>query len=416
VDAIDAAVAAVLAEATGRVFVGFSGGLDSSVLLHAVSSRRRSAVTAVHVNHGLHADADAWQALAGRAAAAVGAGFCARQVEVAASGSLEARARDARYQVFRTLLDRADDVLLLAHQRDDQAETVLLRLLQGRGSYGMPWQRRLGAGRLLRPLLDVPRERLRAYAIAHRLAWVEDPGNADLGLDRNFLRHRIMPALRERFTELDQTLLDAMQRQDRYHAALAAELAGAGDPTAIPLAALMVDDGLAIERLRVWLTELGQRLPTRVALTEFVQQVRTAAPDRTPQLALRGASVRRHRGMIHLVPPLPALEPRYSLTAPGCLHLPHGTLRIDHSDAGFRPAGPVTVQFRRGGERLTSGGHGRTVKALLRGAEVAPWQRAGLPLLFDERGLLAVPGLAVRDDARVAGDGYRIFWQPRSAG
>ncbi|HAR30595.1 MAG TPA: tRNA lysidine(34) synthetase TilS, partial [Gammaproteobacteria bacterium] len=198
-----------------RVYVGFSGGLDSAVLLHlsarVARERELPRPVAVHVHHGLQASADAWLHHADGVARRLGVEFLARRVTVASGGSLELAARSARYAVFRELLAVPGACLLLAHHRDDQIETVLMRVLQGRGPYGMPERRRLAAGALLRPLLDVPRSTLMQYAKQHELTWVEDPSNAALDADRNFLRHEIMPRLRARFPQTDQALLRLSQ-------------------------------------------------------------------------------------------------------------------------------------------------------------------------------------------------------------
>ncbi|MFM8353679.1 MAG: tRNA lysidine(34) synthetase TilS, partial [Gammaproteobacteria bacterium] len=208
VDAIDALLAPAGA---APLWVGFSGGLDSSVLLHATCAARAArgepAPHAIHVHHGLQPDADAWALHCTNEALRWGVTLRVSRVRVADAGSLEATARDARYALFRELLATPDAALLLAHHRDDQVETVLLRLLQGRGLYGMPRVRPLGRGRVLRPLLGMARADLIAYARQHQLAWVDDPSNAMLAADRNFLRQSVLPLLRTRFPELDARVL-----------------------------------------------------------------------------------------------------------------------------------------------------------------------------------------------------------------
>ncbi len=421
--ALAEALAAALAQAPGRIFVGASGGLDSTVLLHALAHQGRTDAVAVHVNHGLHPDADAWQAGCAATAAALGLEFMARPVTVSGMGSLEAAARAARYAQFAALLDHPDDRLLLAHHRDDQVETVLLRLCQGRGVYGMPRSRRLGAGRLIRPLLDLPRGVLAAYARHHGLSWVDDPANADLDMDRNFLRHRVLPLLRRRWADVDRAVLHAMADQRRVDQTLLEELDEAAGRDSVPrgrVVELPRAEGAAL--LRVWLGTRGLPLPGRRALDEFVRQLEDAAPDRQPRLAVDGVELRAYGERIHLVAPPPVLAERYTAPVPGTLNLPHGELRIQAHPTGFRPSGTVYVGFRRGGEALVWRGHRRTVKRLLREAAVAPWQRDTYPLLFDETGLLALPGIAYRDPPAGidrAHDGpvyYRAEWRPAAAG
>jgi len=423
VTALAAALTAALAQAPGRVFVGVSGGLDSTVLLHALAQQGRRDAVAVHVNHGLHPDADAWQACCAATAAALGMAFVAQPVTVSARGSLEAAARAARYARFAALLDHPDDRLLLAHHRDDQVETVLLRLCQGRGVYGMPWSRPVGAGRLIRPLLELPRTALAAYARHQGLSWIDDPANADPDMDRNFLRHQVLPLLRRRWPDVDGAVLDAMAGHGRLDQALLAELDAAAGRDSVPRERVVgrpPAEGAAL--LRLWLAARGLPLPGGRALAEFVRQIEDAAGDRQPRLSVHGVELRAYGERIYLVAPPPALAERYAVQLPGTLNLPHGELCIQAQPTGFQPSGPVYVGFRRGGETLLWRGHRRTLKTLLREAAVAPWQRDTYPLLFDAAGLLAVPGIAWRDPAAGA-DGargsamcYRAVWRPAAAG
>ena len=174
-----------------KIFIGFSGGLDSSVLLHALSHSARDQkhpVVAVHVDHGLERSSVEWRRHCEQFAGEIGVPIITRTLAVEAGTNLEARARRSRYQIYVELLEEGG-VLLLAHHRDDQSESVLQHLLQGRGLFGIPERRQLGQGLLLRPLLRFPRSELEAYARHHRLSWVEDGSNHDLSIDRNFLRH-----------------------------------------------------------------------------------------------------------------------------------------------------------------------------------------------------------------------------------
>ncbi|HDQ9214135.1 TPA: tRNA lysidine(34) synthetase TilS, partial [Pseudomonas aeruginosa] len=181
--------------------VAFSGGLDSTVLLHLLAQLARSealpALSALHVHHGLQAAADGWPAHCQAVCRSLGIPLRVERVQVAVGGSIEQAARDARYRAFQANLGEGQ-VLLTAQHLDDQAETLLFRLLRGAGLRGlaaMPASRPLGGGRLCRPLLGVSRAELEAYAQTHRLDWVEDPSNQDPRFSRNYLRREIMPRL-----------------------------------------------------------------------------------------------------------------------------------------------------------------------------------------------------------------------------
>ncbi|MGB5260270.1 MAG: tRNA lysidine(34) synthetase TilS, partial [Gammaproteobacteria bacterium] len=206
--------------------VAFSGGLDSSVLLHAMATlRERFAITlgAVHVHHGLQADADAWANHCRRVCAGYDIPLSvlhadARPVQ---GESPEAAARHARYTALADWL-APDHCLLTAQHQDDQAETLLLQLLRGAGVHGlasMPVCTAFGEGTHFRPLLLLRRAALHDYALAAGLEWIEDPSNAETGIDRNFLRHAVMPLLQSRWPALSGNL-----SRSAAHAAEAAGL------------------------------------------------------------------------------------------------------------------------------------------------------------------------------------------------
>jgi len=449
-----AALAGALADASGPVFVGFSGGLDSTVLLHAAAlavaagvanadananpkaeaeanadanagpgweasswawRQHAVSVVAVHVNHALQPGSDAWQDHCARVATALGVGFVARRVRVEPRGSLEAAARSARYAVFADCLAAPGSRLLLAHHRDDQAETILLRLLQGRGLYGMPAARGLAAGMLLRPLLGLSRVELEHYARAYGLDWLEDPSNDDLSIDRNYVRHRVMPGLKARFPAVESALVAANVARAAEDALLLDEFPAPLAQASVPIADLLARNPAQRRTwLRLWLTAHGRAIPPARALDVLLDQL-GAAPDRQPRLALDRGQLRRHGGRLWLLEPEPELAARYSFPIPGQLRLPHGVVVVTADPAGFACRGSLEVRFRAGGERIRSGGHQRQVKQLLHARGVPPWLRPAYPLLFDDDGLAAVPGIA-RRDADTAADlpRYRAEWLSRS--
>jgi len=415
VNSVVGAVAAALRSARGIVFIGFSGGLDSSVLLHAaVSVGNPRLLRALHVNHQLHADADQWEAHCEQICAELGVALEVRRVRVDGAGSLEAAARDARYSIFLEHLSVPQSRLLLAHHRGDQAETVLLRLLQGRGLYGMPAQRPLGSGRLLRPLLDLPRAALESYARHAALTWVEDPGNTDETLDRNFLRHRLLPAIRGRWRQVDDALIQAAAERERSDRLLLRTSALESSSSVLPLAKLSGYDELdQLILLRLWLQQRGERVPSRRSLETFLRQL-TCSADRQPRLVLGSGTLQRYRDGIHHVPAPPLLEPVYAIPVPGCLCLPHGELRIEAHADGLQLVGAPLVRFREGGEKLLLAGHHRPLKQLMQQAGLPPWLRSTLPLILDDEGLAAVPGIAQRDRLPgIQGPRFSVCWAPK---
>src|SRR3990167_5323944 len=233
--------------------VALSGGLDSTVLLHLLASlAQREALpplSAIHIHHGLQAAADVWPAHCRELCAALCVPLQVEYVQVAPGASLERAARDARYAAFAARLG-AGELLLTAQHRDDQAETLLFRLLRGAGVQGlsaMPLSRALGAGQLVRPLLNCSRDELLAYAREHKLTWIEDPSNADERFSRNYLRRQVVPALLSRWPQAATTiapsaahlseaaqLLDELAQQDMAPAQVSADFAGLPLPNLAP--------------------------------------------------------------------------------------------------------------------------------------------------------------------------------------
>lgn len=397
----------------GRLLVAFSGGMDSTVLLCGVAeaARRRDAlhrVLAVHVDHGLSPDSDQWADRCRSSAAALGVAFQAHAVTLGPGSSLEARARTARYRVFDELLVQGD-LLLLAHHAGDQTESLLLHLCQGRGLYGMPAARAFGAGRLFRPFLDLPQETLAGYARAHDLDWIEDPSNMDVSLDRNFLRHSLLPMLEARFDQLPKRL--AQVARSVADTGLALDELAELDRHPLPLEVL---DGLSRAAraavLRRWLTRQGINASvTGTALAEFLRQLESGN-DRQPRLDLPTGSLTRYRRALHFAPPAPELDRAYELSIPGALKLPHGVLRIDPLEEAapteegmpqpVRLVLPATVTFVTELDppaEILQAGHRRSVRTLMREAGVPPWLRGSLPLVCDQLGIACICGVAGRD-------------------
>jgi len=302
-----------------RLLVAMSGGLDSSVLLHAVVSLRPiltpCRVRVVHVEHGLHPDAPRWaqSCLEQSAALGVECGVEHVQVRVARGASPEAAAREVRYDVLARALE-PDEVLLTAHHADDQLETVLLALMRGAGVAGiaaMPERVAFGRGWHLRPLLPFPRAALERYARGVGIAHCEDPSNLDRRFARNFLRTEIVPRLAERWPAASRTVTRS--------AALAGEAARLIDELAAIDLATCEQSGrldvrylatLSPERarnaLRAWIRRAALQVPSRRKLEQIMSDVVHARHDAQPRVTWPGAELRRHGDWLHLMVPLAA--------------------------------------------------------------------------------------------------------------
>jgi tRNA(Ile)-lysidine synthase len=418
-------------------WVAYSGGVDSHVLLHAlaaVRARLPAALGAVHVNHGLHAAAADW----GRHCDDVCRRLDVPLVELYADGrpdqgeSPEAAARRARYTALRAWLT-AGHGLLTAQHEDDQAETLLLQLLRGSGVRGlaaMPAVTPLGAGLLLRPLLEENRRTLLAYARANVLQWSEDPSNQDDRLDRNFLRHRILPELRRRWPALSDTV--ARSARHCAEAAVLLEQLASGDlrvcagtraDTLVVTALRALSPGRQRNVLRHWLQARCGTPPSTAVLARIRHDMLASRADAGPCVRWSGFELRRYREHLFLLPQRGARDPdrRLSWSLEGALELPDGggILRVKHTVGnGLRAAalGPngVQVGYRQGGERCRPAGHGhhRRLKKLFQEAGVPPWERTHIPLIFVENQLAAVVGYWVCEpfSAAPGEPGLTIEW------
>lgn len=398
---------------SGRVRVALSGGLDSMVLLHLahqVFGHRPEGLCAIHVNHQLQPAAAAFEEVCRRACEGLGVVLEVVPVRVRdGEGSIETAARDARYQVFGERTGRGD-TLLMAHHADDQMETLLFRFLRGsgvRGLAGMPAERQLGRGRLVRPLLQVSREHLHRQAVAAGIPWADDPSNAGTDHDRNFLRHRILSPLKQRWPGLDRRLAATARACDEA-AELSQMLARVqfqelcDGPNRIRLTGLSALPRSASRNLLQWW--LGEAL-ARTLSDQELDDLLTAAEDARPEVRAGEFALRRFRGHIYRVamsePPLADDQPLVPGRAirDGCF-----TVRLE-SDEPAGPAGAFHLSHRRGGERLRERPQGpaRPLKKWLQEQGVPPWERDRLPLVFRGGELVAVADLWCRSAPGTAG-------------
>ena len=416
-----------------QLTVALSGGIDSIVLLEiarALAPRLGLRVEALHVNHGLSPNADGWERFCRAHCARRKIPIeCARVAVEGGGANLEAQARAARYAVFAR---KSGGIVVLAHNRDDQAETLLLQLLRGSGVRGlsaMPVRRALArhaavahakpAGTiLLRPLLAVPREDIERYAARRRLRWIEDESNAEDRFARNFLRSQILPRLERRFPGCRS----AMARSSE-HLASAGELldtlsdidaASAVEGDRISVASLRsFAPARAANLLRAFLLARGLQAPSTVHLEEMLRQLCAGRRESSPELRLGEVALRRYRGWIELSGSGPVDHPAAVIRWTGQARV----VLADDSELRVQPArgkgvsraklcgGEITIRRRQGGERmrLDASRPRRTLKNLLQEAGVRPWLRARMPLLFHDEELVWAPGVGVAWNFRAQG-------------
>ncbi|MBG0847908.1 tRNA lysidine(34) synthetase TilS [Pseudomonas chengduensis] len=409
--------------------IAFSGGLDSSVLLHLLADWARHEdlppLSAIHVHHGLQSAGDAWPVHCARVCEQLGIALEVVRVQVTPSASLEQAARSARYQAFCERL-RPGEVLLSAQHRDDQAETLLFRLLRGAGVRGlaaMPASRPLGRGGLFRPLLDSSRAELREYAQSHGLTWIEDPSNADERFSRNFLRRQMIPLLAERWPQVTANIARSARHlgeaQQLLDELAAMDLAAAHGVSACPWLTLpslelsavsALSDARQRNLLRYWLAPLT-RLPDSDHWAGWCD-LRDAATDAAPIWKLTDGELHRADGRLwwlsgEWLRPLDPLDlacdsfsESVELPGNGHVHL-----------QGELPQGRWHLRYRQGGESLQLPGRGRRdLKRLLNELRVPAFVRPRLPLLFEGDELMAVANLS--QSSEIQASGARLHWSP----
>ncbi len=422
----------------GPVLIGFSGGMDSSVLLTcaARSARiRERGLRAVHVHHGLQPEADAWAEQAIRTASELDVPIHVQRVQITLRGrGLEAAAREARLAVFESQLPGPGWVLF-AHHQDDQAETVLLRLARGAaldGVAGMRRQRAFADGWLGRPWLDQPRARLRECAEGLGIRWVEDPANQSQQHDRVFLRTRVWPLLQSRFPAISERLARFANHAQSAQAELdqlaieALQQAQGDDPTSICIPTLLVMSeslfGLCVRRYA-----LAQAAPAPGfhELARLRAEVLLASVDANPQLRWQGFEFRRYRDRVYLLPesalkPAPSVEIEWPQGAAD-LALPEGLGSLQCVDGNGKAAiAPCALQvrFRVAGERIKPAGatHARELRLLFQERAVPTWKRQRIPLIFLGKSLICVVGMVESADFQACWPGLQVQWlEPRPA-
>ncbi|MYN07745.1 tRNA lysidine(34) synthetase TilS [Pseudoduganella aquatica] len=435
----------------GRIAIALSGGLDSSALLHlahAHAAAQGIALYAFHVHHGISPNADAWLAHCEQQCAALGVSFEARRItleNVRKSGT-EAAARKARYAALGAMCaEHGVNLLLTAHHQDDQAETVLLQLLRGSGTAGLSGMDAANTAPellanpdlvMMRPLLPASRKQLEAYAAAHGISHIEDESNDDPRYARNALRHTVMPALAQYFPGFQERFARSAQHAQSAQRLLnelaEQDLAAALDGDCLQVAKLReMSTDRACNLLRHWFALRGLSMPSTAWLSEMLVQLLEARHDTQMLVVHPEVDVRRHRDRLHLIPKLPEIagtrEDQFDDT-PGqdfrwngeaSLDFPDygGVLHIERAEAGLDGAWLrgqyLTIEFRRGGERLKPAGNRptRALKYHYQTLGIPAWERGRLPVVKTPAQLLFAAGIGMDCQQIGQGAGERVVFR-----
>jgi tRNA(Ile)-lysidine synthase len=454
-------------KADGPIAVAYSGGLDSTALLHLAqdyAQKHQVVLHAFHVHHGISRNADAWLQHCEQTCVQLGVHFEARRVtlDLDDKEGTEAAARKARYGALGALCSaHGIKLLLTAHHLDDQAETVLLQLLRGSGAAGLSGMEGanvapelLGYPDLVmaRPLLSASRRQLAAYAAAHQLHHVEDESNSDPRFARNALRLQVMPALERAFPGFQERFARSAQHAQATQRLLT-EL-GEQD-----LAQCLDGDGVDISKLRLlsrdrsynlvrhWFASRNLRMPSTAWLSQMLTQLLTARPDAQLLVSHPECDVRRYRDRLFLKPRLarlPGMADPDDEAFPGHGWLGHeietppsgasftwqgeaqmafpdfgGILHFDASlrgfDAEWLRQQTLIIDFRKGGERLKLAANRptRALKYHYQAFDVPSWERPRLPIVSAGKALLFAAGIGMDSLHLSEADAPRIAlrWQ-----
>ena len=417
-----------------RYLLAYSGGLDSHVLLHALSVLQSDLcieILAVHVNHNISQHAEEWKVHAESVCDELGIKY--KLIEVDASipsgKSPEDWARQLRYRALEEEVN-CRDILFTAHHKDDQAETLLLQLLRGAGPKGlasMPKQRVFGGGLHIRPLLGFTRKSLHDYAQEHSLNWIEDDTNCDTRYDRNYLREKVLPILHGRWTGLSETLTRAATNQADV-VNLLEDLAKVDMKVCYQQKYQSLDVNMMKKLsnlrqgnlVRYYIQSQSLPAPDRAKLAHILNDVVNSKHDAVACVSWNGAEVRRYAEHLVAIKPLPAHDVnevvQWELNHP---------CKISGETLDMKPglgtgikkdalSTSIKVSFRRGGEKIMPAGrkHHYELKKLFQEIGVPPWQRERIPLLFVDEKLIAVAGFWIDQSvfAQKDEEAFELSW------
>lgn len=393
-----------------QLYVGFSGGLDSTVLLHLLAQQPtlRMKLCAIHVHHGISPNAAIWATHCSEVCADMDLSFLVQNIEFDRTSNVEENARTARYALFSSHLN-TNSALVLGHHQQDQAETLLLHLFRGAGIDGMASMLELGPlglGALARPLLAVSRTELEEYALLHQLKWIEDESNQDHQYSRNFIRREVMPLLIEKWPGVAATIARAATHCQQAKTNLK-QLALIDHPAVVdrelditPLIAL--EDDRVLNVLRTWLFSQCIQLPSALTQQRLLKELVRSRSDACPVVTWGEIQVRRYQNRLYLdqKDTVLATSSMNWDAFPKPLKISENEILVaKESITGIKilPSDTLHIGFRKGGEVFIWHGQTKKLKKLLQEWNIAPWLRDHIPLLYVNGHLAAVLGYAVSD-------------------
>lgn len=395
-----------------KIFIAYSGGIDSHVLLQLCASTLclKQKLVAVHVHHGLQLKADSWAIHCRKIAKELSVDFLLLKANASAKlgESPEEAARNSRYAALKPLI-QFNDVLLIAQHREDQLETILLQLFRGSGLIGLagiPKYADFGNGIMLRPLLGVPKRFIRDYAIEQQLVWVDDPSNKSNSFDRNFLRNAVIPLLKERWPSLDKTVARSanhcLNAQIEIESVVDGLYSNVYDELDGTLCAIKLNEFSFYYQcliIRRWVRYFGLRMPSEALLSQMMEQLLSIKNSNEPLIVFQNHLFRRYRNKIYCLQADSVKKPQNlkwstdvtSLNIGGGRFLSYVPANMGINYKQWKNAA-VDVRYRNGGESIQLPGRlGRhSLKKLFQEAGVPPWERDNMPLIYMNDELVAI--------------------------
>lgn len=391
-----------------RIFLAYSGGLDSSVLLNLLNSHPalREKLTAVHINHQLSTHANDWQEHCQTQCERLKVNYISEKVVIESRKNLEETARLKRYQVLKGLA-KAGDVIVTAHHQRDEVESILLNLFRGSGIEGLApiaLERPFYQATLMRPLLEVEKTELERYAKEEEVHFINDESNLDNNFRRNFLRNKLLPAIKEKWPNVEKSIIKTRKNLQEATQLLESEeqnhlthYKNSDNGLSIAIKELPIERRKRV--LRLWLNKLGVKPLNSRQLAQAASELLTSRDDNKATLISSSYQIRQYKKHLYLLPK--SMSKKKTIEKPFVLcksmqtqiKLEAGSLTLTPSLNGklsYPDGASFAIRYRQGGERIKINGLHKKLKALFAELSIPPWQRDKIPLLYINNELAAV--------------------------
>lgn len=409
-------------------YIAFSGGLDSTALLHALSKISRKEIlpplAAIHIHHNIQKESDTWIKHCQSFCESIQIPLRVFKLDILSESSSENTARQGRYKVFESFT-KENEVIFLAQHKNDQAETMLFRLLRGsglQGLSGMPRERPLGRGYLYRPLFDISRQDIEQYAKLNNLSWIKDPSNSDIRYSRNYLRHTVFPLLCKRWPRSCEAMFRTSEHCNEAKILLnevahedMKKMPKDSNESWLKVPSLSLDfiTTFSPERqrnlLRYWLSKFTCMPDTKHWIGW--ENLRDSPKDNQARWKLNGGEMRRTSGRIWWLSNIWLTSPPPLTTVAkfnNIILLPNnGSVQL----SGGLICSHLDIRYRRGGEILSIPNRGnRTLKKVMNELHIPLFIRDRLPLLYYKKELITIANFPSPDSSY--NSGWKLHWTP----